>query len=132
MGLLPCRCVVVPAPGAAAGGVPAERCVGRLHLRHLLLCLAQPAPRASREPPLLDIALPCCFMIMRPFLASCTGSTSPNSRLGTEDCYDFKMEAPFLLMSFAGMCCHILLHASGLYARHILCVGSLHAMALWF
>lgn len=57
MGLLPCRCVVVPAPGAAAGGVPSERCVGRLHLRHLLLCLAQPAPRASREPPLLDIAL---------------------------------------------------------------------------
>ena len=90
MVLLGCRCVVVPAPGAAAGGVPAERCVGRPHLRHLLLRLAQPAPRASREPPLLDMALPCCFMIMQPSLASCAGSTLSDSAFGTEDC---KMDA---------------------------------------
>lgn len=38
-----CRRVVVPAPGAPAGGLCAERCLGGLHLRCLLLCLAQPA-----------------------------------------------------------------------------------------
>ena len=73
--LLMCRGVVVPAPGAAAGGVRAERCVGRAHLRHLLLCLAQPAPRSGREPPLTCVALPCCCIITQKLYVRCTGST---------------------------------------------------------
>lgn len=37
-----CRCVVVPAPGAAAGCIHAGAVLGRSHLRHLLLRLALP------------------------------------------------------------------------------------------
>ena len=47
MSLAACRGVVVPATGAAAGRVCAERSLGRAHLRHLLLRLAQPAPGAG-------------------------------------------------------------------------------------
>ena len=128
MALLLCRRMVVPAPGAATGGFPAERCMGRPHLRHLLLCLAQSAPRSSREPALL--LLPC--LAASSLCNHSLQAVQAAHWLSAPWAQKTAMKSRWILSPSYVIRWHVLsysLNASGLYAKHVVCVGCLHAMA---